>query len=159
MTGKRKFDLEKGLADIRAALEKLRQTPPPKVERKASKSEALQMIKPEIAQLYKDGYTLEMIADALSNGDQYGILPSAIKTLLKTPRGTKKVTQKRVAIVAKESKTMIANIPPEPNHQAKNVGKQFIDFVIRPLRNLSVQWRRRNLRKQIMAIKKKGGGE
>jgi hypothetical protein len=101
---KRKFDLEKGLADFRAGLEKLRQTPPPKTATLVGKAELLAAAKAEIAQMYKDGYTLQMIADALSNGDQYGILPSAVKAVLKTPRGSKKAITKQSTSLASESK-------------------------------------------------------
>ena len=109
-------------------LEKLKQTPPPKIEKDISKSEALQKAKAEIAQMYKDGYTLQMIADALSNGDQYGILPSAVKAVLKTPRGSKKAITKQSTSLASESKpkeeTKLSSNNKEQDNSNKKVFSQ-----------------------------------
>lgn len=125
---KRKFDLEKALEHGRSALEKLKLTPPPKTPKLASKSEYLNALKSEITQMYKDGYTLQMIADALSNGDQYGILPSAVKTILKTPRGSKKAITKQSTSLASESKpkeeTKLSSNNKEQDNSNKKVFSQ-----------------------------------
>jgi hypothetical protein len=87
---RRLYDVEEYAARARAALVKLQETQKPGEGKTGTKSDVLHAVIDEIKALRSQGYTSLQIADAMRQGDVFGILPKSITALLEDTKTRKK---------------------------------------------------------------------
>jgi len=126
----RAYDIEQYAAKGTSAIDQMMATQQAGKRVKGSKHDVCMAMRDKLKLAFDAGYTVQQIADALKDGDVFGILP---KTIMEIVKGAKKPVAVKKAKVSIESVKAPKVVPINAQSDTKTVGAESsVKFIVQP---------------------------